>query len=424
MQYESRREVALKLSERATMDDAEREKRIQAVGDRLLSTNSTISYGRQSISDDDIEAVAKVLRSPFLTTGPVAHEFEKELCDLTGAKHAIVCSSGTAALHLACLALNITEGDLGITSPITFLASANCVEFCGGRVDFVDIDPTTLCLSAEKLEAYCRDVAIPKVVIPVDFAGIPADLPVIHTLSKKYGFKVIEDAAHSIGSWYEWEGRQVSCGACVHSDAAIFSFHPVKTITCGEGGAILTNDDTLAERVRRMRSHGVQHNANLLTRNDGPWYYEMSDLNYNCRITDFQCALGKSQLKRLEYFKQRRQSIVDRYNLAFESYENLILPPAPDSSSVCYHLYPLQFLNGREQRFKVFQKLASMNIFCQIHYIPVYWQPYYKNKYKYPMGKCENAEAYYSRCLSLPLYPALTDDEVDFIIDSVVGCLE
>jgi UDP-4-amino-4,6-dideoxy-N-acetyl-beta-L-altrosamine transaminase len=406
------------------MSNDERQRRIREVEYRLTSTNRFISYGHQSISEEDIEAVANVLRAPFITTGPVAEKFESSLCNLTGAKHAIVCSNGTTALHLACLGLGISKDDLGITSPITFLASANCVEFCGGRTDFVDIDPETLCLSPEKLEAYCKNVAVPKVVIPVDFAGIPADLPAIHALSKKYGFRIIEDAAHSIGSSYELNGGQVSCGACVHSDLAILSFHPVKTITCGEGGAILTNDDKMAERIRLMRSHGIERRIDLLTKNDGPWYHEMSDLSYNCRITDFQCALGESQLKRLQHFKERRREIVDRYNTAFSVFDELMLPPNPKESSVCYHLYVLQFVDGGQKRYDVFQKLWKVRIYCQIHYIPVYWQPYYNKKYGYPIGKCPDAEKYYAQCLSLPLYPALSDDEVDYVIESVVDCLK
>jgi len=405
------------------MSDKNRQNRIREVAQRLNATNGFISYGHQSISDDDIAAVERVLRSPFLTTGPVAAEFETALCELTGAKHAIVCSNGTTALHLACLGLGIAKDDLGITTPITFMASANCVELCGGRADFVDIDRETLCLSPEKLEAYCKNVAVPKVVIPVDFAGVPADLPAIHALSKKYKFKVIEDAAHSIGSYYEFEGRRINCGACKHSDLAIFSFHPVKTITTGEGGAVLTNDDKLAERIRLLRSHGIERRIDLLTRNDGPWYHEMTDLSYNCRITDFQCALGKSQLKKLQFFKERRQEIVDRYNSAFATCDELTLPPRPAGSSVCYHLYTLQFNDGGQKRYEVFQKLWKVRIYCQIHYIPLYWQPYYKNKYGYPHGKCPRAEKYYSRCLSLPLYPSLSDDEVEYIIEAVIDCI-
>jgi UDP-4-amino-4,6-dideoxy-N-acetyl-beta-L-altrosamine transaminase len=404
--------------------DEKYEKRIQEVERRLISSNSFISYGHQSISEEDIQAVAAVLRSSFLTTGPVAAEFESALCDLTGAKHAIVCSNGTTALHLACLSLGISKDDLGVTSPITFMASANCVEFCGGRSDFVDIDPATLCLSPEKLEAYCQNIAVPKVVVPVDFAGVPADLLQIHALSKKYGFHVIEDAAHSIGSSYEWNGRQISCGACVHSDLAIFSFHPVKTITTGEGGAVLTNDDKLAARIRLMRSHGIERCSDLLTKNDGPWYHEMTDLSYNCRITDFQCALGKSQLTKLHSFKARRKEIVDRYNAALSGFEELICPHEPVGNSVCYHLYVLQFKVGGHKRYEAFQKLSKVNIYCQIHYIPVYWQPYYSKRYGYSIGKCVKAEEYYARCLSLPLYPTLNNDEVDYVIESVISCLK
>ena len=385
---------------------------------------SSISYGHQWIDETDIEEVAKILRSDFITTGPVAEEFEQDLCELTGAKHAIVCSNGTTALHLACLALDIDEKSLGVTSPITFLASANCVEFCNGRVDFVDIDRNTLCLSPDRLGKYCEKVAVPELVIPVDFAGVPADLPAIWALSNKYGFKVIEDAAHSIGSTYTHNGTVYHCGECAHTDLAIFSFHPVKTITTGEGGAVLTNNDEMADRIRRMRSHGVMRNSDLLGRNDGPWYYEMANLNFNCRITDFQCALGKSQLRKLPQFKRRRKDIVDRYNAAFKGNPVLITPEESAGTSVCYHLYPLQFSGGNKIRYKVFVRLYALNIFCQIHYIPVYWQPYYHKKYNFQIGKCPEAEAYYSRCLSLPLYPALKDDEVDFVIANILECLE
>ena len=389
----------------------------------LTRGRKPISYGHQWIDEADIKAVSEVLRSDFLTTGPVAAEFEKDLCDLTGARHAIVCSSGTTALHLACLALNLNQDSLGVTSPITFLSSANCVEFCGGRADFVDIDPETLCLSPDLLEEYCENTAVPDVVIPVDFAGVPSDLPAIWALAQKYGFKVIEDAAHSIGTTYQHHGTTYHCGGCTHSDLAVFSFHPVKTITTGEGGAVLTNDDQMAARIRRMRSHGMHRHADLRDRNDGPWYYEMSELNFNCRITDFQCALGKSQLKKLLDFKRRRLEIVHMYNAAFSENPNLVLPKVPENASVCYHLYPLQFKTGKETRYRVFNELAKSRIFCQIHYIPVYWQPYYRNKYSYPAGKCPQAETYYSGCLSLPLYPALKDEEVTYIIESILNCL-
>lgn len=390
----------------------------------LEPKRKSISYGHQCIDETDIEEVAKVLRSDFITTGPVSVEFENELCELTGAKHAIACSNGTTALHLACLALGIGEDSLGVTSPITFLSSANCVEFCNGRVDFIDIDRKSLCLSPDRLEEYCESVAVPELVIPVDFAGVPADLPSIWDLANRYGFKVIEDAAHSIGSTYTHNGMIHYCGGCVHADMSIFSFHPVKTITTGEGGAVLTNNDEMADKIRRMRSHGVERDSNLLGRNDGPWYYEMDDLNFNYRITDFQCALGKSQLRKLPQFKRRRKDIVDRYNAAFKGNPGLITPEEPEDASVCYHLYPLQFAGGHKIRYKVFTRLHALNIFCQIHYIPVYWQPYYHKKYNFQIGKCQEAEAYYARCLSLPLYPALEDGEVDFIIANILECLE
>ncbi len=388
-----------------------------------MKPKKTISYGHQWIDETDIEQVSKALRADFITTGPVAEEFENDLCELTGAKHAIVCSNGTTALHLACLALGIDENSLGVTSPITFLASANCVEFCNGRVDFIDIDPHTLCLSPERLEEYCEQTAVPDVLIPVDFAGVPADLPSIRDLSHKYGFKIIEDAAHSIGTTYTHNDKLFHCGGCAHTDLSIFSFHPVKTITTGEGGAVLTNDDAMADRIRRMRSHGVMRHSDLLGRNDGPWYYEMGELNFNCRITDFQCALGRSQLKKLPSFKRRRKEIVERYNAAFSNNPALITPEEFKNASPCYHLYPLQFRGGKADRYRVFSSLAGTRIFCQIHYIPVYWQPYYNNKYGYPIGKCPEAENYYARCLSLPLYPALNDDEVDFIIQRVLEFL-
>ena len=330
---------------------------------------------------------------------------------------------GLLHCNLACLALDLNDRSLGVTSPITFLSSANCVEFCGGRADFADIDPDTLCLSPERLEEYCKNVAVPDVVIPVDFAGVPADLPAIRVPAEKYGFKVIEDAAHSIGTTYMYNGTTYHCGGCAHSDLAIFSFHPVKTVTTGEGGAVLTNDKQMADRIRRMRSHGMERNANLLSRNDGPWYYEMSELNFNCRITDFQCALGKSQLRKLPEFKRRRKEIVDMYNNAFGENPHLIVPKQFENASICYHLYPLQFTSGKETRYRVFNHLAKNRIFCQIHYIPVYWQPYYRNKYGYPIGKCPQAETYYDRCLSLPLYPALKNDEVRYVIDTTLSCL-
>jgi len=389
-----------------------------------VANNKIISYGKQWIFEEDFSSIEDVLKSDFLTTGPIASQFEKELCKLTGAKHAIVCANGTAALHLACLALGISKGDLGYTSPNTFLASSNCVEFCGGESDFIDIDMDSLCLSPEKLENYCKENLPPKVIIPVDFSGVPSNLPQIKKVADKYNAFVIEDAAHSIGSSYTYEGKTYMCGSCSHSDLAIFSFHPVKTITTGEGGAVLTNNDELADRVRMLCSHGIVRCQDLKEEKDGPWYYEMTEMGYNYRITDFQCALGISQLNRIAEFKKRRLEIVERYNEAFKNIPELLLPRYPKGSSVCPHLYPVQFSEGSDKRFEVYQKLREDKIFCQIHYIPVYWQPYYKNKYGFEKGKCPNAELYYSRCLSLPLYPALNNEELSFIIEKIIDALK
>jgi len=380
-----------------------------------------IPYARQWIEDDDIQQAAQTLASDFLTTGPQVERFEDALCDLTGAGHAVVCSSGTAALHLACMALGIGSEDTGLTSPNSFLASASCIELCGGRADFVDIDSATLCMDPEALADYCRSHSPPRVVIPVDFAGTPADLPAIQTLAQEYGFQVIEDAAHAIGSTYTHNGRTYQCGSCAHTDLAIFSFHPAKTITCGEGGAVMTNDGFLADRLRMLRNHGMVKSSELAcdtadTGLHGPWYYEMQALSANFRITDFQCALGNSQLTQLCRFRDLRRQIVHTYNLAFADDDRLILPPKALAETACPHLYPIQFAQGSQTRKRMYQKLADHRIFCQVHYIPIYLQPYYAKKYAYARGKCPEAETYYSRALSLPLFAALTREQMDHVI--------
>ena len=304
-----------------------------------------IPYSRQSINQDDIDAVTEVLRSDWLTQGPKVKEFEEALESRCGAKHCVVVANGTVALHLACLALGVKEGDVGITSPVSFLASANCIAYCGGTPEFADIDGSRLCLSAEQVEEYCKRNYPPKVVIPVDFAGVPADLPRFRALSDKYGIRVIEDAAHALGSRYTFEGKEYACGSCTHTDLAILSFHPVKTITTGEGGAILTNDEKLALRLRRLASHGIERDpSRLVTRRWSlstgfpPWYHEMQDLGFNARITDIQCALGISQLKRLDEFKSKRQAIAKKYNDAFDE---LFKPESPEY--ILKHAQPLLY---------------------------------------------------------------------------------
>ncbi|MEH0022252.1 MAG: UDP-4-amino-4,6-dideoxy-N-acetyl-beta-L-altrosamine transaminase [Desulfobacter sp.] len=384
--------------------------------------SSILPYGRQLIDQTDRDAVADVLGDPFLTTGPKIAEFEAGLCRVTGARHAVACANGTAALHLACMALGISNRDLGVTSPNSFLASANCVEFCGATADFIDIDPATLCMSPEKLDAYCRDVAVPRVVIPVSFAGLAADLPAIKALSETYGFAVIEDAAHALGSEYRSNGTSYACGSCSHSDLAIFSFHPVKTVTSGEGGAVMTNDDVLAGHLRCLRNHGMAPPCKTPgSMEHGAWYYEMHGLGYNYRLTDIQAALGLSQLEKLLEFCARRRQIVAMYHKAFAgSKELLILPHEHLATRACPHLYPIQFKGGAQIRQQVYEALKKENIFTQVHYIPIYWQPYYAEKYRYARGKCPAAETYYSRCLSLPLFPAMSDSDVGRVVDRVL----
>jgi perosamine synthetase len=377
-----------------------------------------IPYGRQHIDESDTAAVTRALESDFLTTGPAVTAFEKRLCEITGARHAIACANGTAALHLACMALDLRPGDLGVTSPLTFLASANCVEFCGGTVDFVDIGDGRLGLCPGCLEEYCR-TRKPRVVIPVDYAGIPAHLPRIAALAKQHRFAVIEDAAHSLGSSYTVDGVEYQCGGCAHSDMATLSFHPVKTITTGEGGAVTTNDDALAARLRLLRSHGMTKDSAILTRNDGPWYYEMHELGYNYRITDIQCSLGLSQLDKLELFRDRRRHIVRMYNDAFAHSEQLQTPPWPEHTNPCYHLYPLRFTEGPERRRRMYDLLMNNGIGTQVHYIPVHWQPYYRGKYGFSEGAFPVAETFYNQVLSLPLYPGMTDEDVERVTAGV-----
>ena len=382
-----------------------------------------MNYGCQSVDDNDIAAVASVLSSDFLTTGPRVEELEKQLCRITGATYCVACANGTAALHLACMALGVGPDDTGLTSPLSFLASANCIEYCRGKVDFIDIDGASLCISPEKLEDYCRRYTPPKVVIPVDFAGIPADLPALAKLSKTYGFALIEDAAHALGSVYDAGGRQYACGSCAHTDLAIFSFHPVKTITTGEGGAVMTNDERLAARVRRFRNHGMQRTEALL-KEHGSWFYEMHEPGFNYRITDLQCALGISQLDKLGRFRRRRREIVSAYNRTFAHHDGLMVPPEAIGETACPHLYPIRIKAGAGTRRNVYDALKKENIFCQVHYIPIYWQPYYEQKYGYARGKCPEAETYYSQCLSLPLFPAMSDGDVRRVTDCFLTALK
>jgi perosamine synthetase len=393
-----------------------------------------IPYGRQSIDDEDIEAVCSVLRSDWLTQGPKVREFEEALCEKYGAKYCILAANGTMALQLACLATDICPGKIGLTSPISFMASANCIAYCGGRPDFADIDPGTLCISPERVEEYCKNMQIPDVVIPVDFAGIPADLPRLKGLSERYGFKIIEDAAHAIGSTYQYREKEYACGSCAHTDMAVFSFHPVKTITTGEGGAVLTNNVHLAEKLRLLANHGIERdphkfsnpNSQIPNPQSPPvWYHEMHALGFNSRITDIQCALGISQLKRIDMFKAKRQEIVRKYNQAFADLAKkqiVMLPPWPEETDPCFHLYTLRLgprcTVGRDE---LFAKLREKGIYSQIHYIPIYRQPFYQDSYFLKIEQFPEAETYFASCLSLPLFPDMDDETFHYIVDALLS---
>lgn len=384
-------------------------------------TDTFIPYGRQAISDDDIAAVVAVLQSDWLTQGPAIERFEEALKGATGAAHAIAVCNATAALHIACLALGAGPGDMVWTSPNSFVASANCALYCGARIDFVDIDPVTLNMSvgklAEKLEAAKREDALPKIVIPVHFAGEPADMAEIGALAKQYGFRVIEDASHAIGGRYG--DRMI--GACEHSDIAVFSFHPVKIVTTAEGGAAMTNDPGLATKLARLRTHGItRDSAEMSGPSEGAWYYQQIDLGLNYRMTDMQAALGASQMTKLSEFIDRRHRIADRYDTGLAALP-LRTPVRASGRRSGLHLYPVQ-LDDAERRTAVFDGMRAAAIGVNIHYIPIHTQPFYLQQGFRP-GDFPAAEDYYARALSLPMFPTLTDADQDRVIATLADLL-
>lgn len=368
-----------------------------------------IPYGRQSINEQDIEAVVNVLKSDYLTTGPKIAEFERKVADYTGAKYAVAVANGTAALHAACYAAGIGEGDEVITTPITFAASSNCVLYCGGTPVFADIDPETYNISPVDIERKITPKT--KAIIAVHFTGQPCEMDQIHEIADKHNLIVIEDGAHALGAVYK--GKRV--GAL--SDMTTFSFHPVKHITTGEGGMILTDNPKLYERLKLFRTHGITREEKLLTKNDGPWYYEQLDLGYNYRITDIQCALGVSQMDRLPEFLEKRKQIAKRYNEAFAANEQIQLPYQKEGCDNAWHLYVIRIKNGK--RREVFEKLRVAGIGVNVHYIPVYQHPYYRS-HGYAQVVCPNAEEYYKECISFPMYPDLKEEEQEYVIKKVL----
>ena len=375
-----------------------------------------IPYGRQDISEADIQAVVDVLRSDFLTQGPAVPAFEEAVADYCGVQHSVAVNSATSALHIACLAQGVGPGDWVWTSPITFVASANCALYCGARVDFVDIDPRTYNMSlkrlAEKLAQAKQEGRLPKVVIPVHLCGQPCDMEGIHALSQRYGFKIIEDASHAIGGRYRGE----HIGNCRYSDITVFSFHPVKIITTGEGGMALTNDESLANRMQLLRSHGITRNAaDMVSAPDGPWYYQQIALGYNYRMTDLQAALGLSQMQRLNEFVSQRHAIAKRYDELLADLPVITPWQHPDIYSGL-HLYVIRLKLseiGKTHRV-VFEALRALGIGVNLHYIPVHRQPYYE-RLGFKQGHYPEAEQYYAEAISLPMYPGLTRDEQDSV---------
>ena len=367
-----------------------------------------IPYGRQTIEEDDIQAVVDVLRSDYLTTGPKIAEFEKMVADYVGAKYAVAISNGTSALHAACFAAGIQPGDEVITTPLTFAASSNCVLYCGGTPVFADVDPKTYNIDPEDIRRKITDKT--KAIIAVHLAGQPCDMDEIHKIAKEHDLIVIEDGAHALGSVYK--GKKVG----TLSDMTTFSFHPVKPITTGEGGMIVTDNEEFYQKMMLFRSHGITRDENLMTRNDGPWFYQQLDLGYNYRITDIQCALGCSQMKKLDRFLALRKEIVARYNEAFADCENIVTPYQLPETESGWHFYIVQVKNC--DRRKVFEALREHGIAVNVHYIPVYLHPYYQ-EHGYKDVHCRNAEEVYSHIISLPLYPTLTEEQQQYVIETL-----
>lgn len=383
----------------------------------MSDTRPFLPYGRQQITDADIEAVEAVLRSAWLTQGPEIGRFEAALRNLSGAPHAVAMNSATSALHIACLACGLGPGDIAWTSPNSFVASSNAALYCGATVDFVDIDPVSFNISvpalAAKLETAKREGRLPKVVIPVHFAGQSCDMKEIGELARQYGFRVIEDASHAVGGSYHGE----PVGACDHSDIAVFSFHPVKIVTTAEGGAALTQDPDLARQMGLLRSHGITRDEDLMEQaSEGPWYYEQIELGFNYRMTDVQAALGTSQLTRLDTYLQRRHEIGDLYDRHLAHLPLRTPVRAPDRYSA-FHLYVVQ-LDAADRRRATFDALREANIGANVHYIPIHLQPYYR-RMGFTAGDFPNAEDYYRRAITLPLHPGMTEADVE----RVMACL-
>ncbi|MEM7036741.1 MAG: UDP-4-amino-4,6-dideoxy-N-acetyl-beta-L-altrosamine transaminase [Bacteroidota bacterium] len=376
-----------------------------------------IPYGRQHITAADLDAVRDALQADFLTQGPRIAAFETAFAEYVGAKYAVAVSNGTAALHLAAMALGVTEGSRVITTPITFAASSNCVGYCGGEVQFADIDPETFLLDLNAVRQTLESA--PKGtysgIVPVDFAGYPVDMRAFRELADEHGLWIIEDACHAPGGRRNYaDGQSLRCGDGQYADIAIFSFHPVKHIACGEGGMLTTDDEALYKKLLVLRTHGITKDPEQIGESPGGWYYDMVDLGYNYRITDFQCVLGQSQLERQGEYMPRRQAIAKRYDEAFAGTK----VQAPSRETDVYHAFHLYVIQV-ENRKGLYDHLRTHGIYAQVHYIPTHLLQFYRAK-GWKAGDLPKAEAYYDRCLSLPMFPTLTDEEQNFVIEKVL----
>jgi UDP-4-amino-4,6-dideoxy-N-acetyl-beta-L-altrosamine transaminase len=396
------------------------------ITDNQQPATKSYSYGKQSIDENDIQAVVDALKSDWMTQGPTIQKFESALNNKFGSTYATVLANGTAGLHLIALGLGWKKDDVVITSPITFLASANCAVYAGASVDFADIDSSSFTIDPEKLEEkikfYSAKNIKVKAVVAVDYAGHPCNWDALKSLQDKYGFQLVNDFCHALGAEYKGD----SFYAAKYADAVNLSFHPVKHITTGEGGAVLTNNEILNKKIKTLRTHGMTKDESILEKNDGPWYYEMHETGFNYRITDLQCALGISQLSKLDSFIGKRRYIAKFYDAVFSQIDDVIYPHVSLNSKHAYHLYPLQikFDQLKISKIDFFNKLKENNIFLQVHYVPVHLQPFYKKTFGFKIGDFPVSEKFYEREFSIPMYPQLNEEDLDYISKTIVETIK
>ena len=398
----------------------------------MADLNRYIPYGRQYLDEEDFEELRRVFNSDWITQGPKIEEFEKSFAKYVGSDYAVACANGTAALHLACLANNIQIGDIVLSSPISFVASMNCALYCGAKPAFADIDLNSKCISPDSLEEILSKIPSPKMIIPVHYSGYPCDMNKIFKIAKNIGAIVIEDACHALGAVYRDKTRNnIKIGSCKHSDATVFSFHPVKHITTGEGGMITTNNKELYQKMIYFRSHGITKSEDKFEyssfdkSNCGQWYYEMQNLGFNYRITDLQCALGISQLKKLPLFLKNRRKIIKKYSEKFSAIDCIDYIKEKSGIKSAWHIYPINLKGKLKNRRKdFFEYLRKEHIGVNVHYVPIHLQPYYRNHFDFKKGDFPVAENFYETTITLPVYPSMTEEQVDRVITCVLKAIE